>query len=220
MSGDGGDIRGVMSPKPEPSGAFAGGAAGVGGAGVRAMTPEEFSARLQSAWRSLWLIAAAVLGQRSDADDVLQEAAMIGLRKIGEFDPATNFAAWMGGIVRNVARNHARKRVRRKTMPSDPQSIDQSRESRERAAEGPEFDRRGRVGPEQAAFDDRVMQALEGLEDTARACLLLRTLKNLPYREISALLSIPEGTAMSHVHRARQSLRQRLSADRPERSHT
>jgi RNA polymerase sigma-70 factor (ECF subfamily) len=168
----------------------------------------------------LWLIAAAVLGQRSDADDVLQEAAMIGLRKIGEFDPATNFAAWMGGIVRNVARNHARKRVRRQTTPSDPQSIDQSRVARPDGEQGPEFDRRGRITPEQAAFDDRVMHALDGLEDTARACLLLRTLRNLPYREISALLGIPEGTAMSHVHRARQFLRQRLSAGQPERSIT
>jgi RNA polymerase sigma-70 factor (ECF subfamily) len=177
------------------------------------MAPEEFSARLQSASRSLWLIAAAVLGQRSDADDVLQEAAMIGLRKVAEFDPATNFAAWMGGIVRNVARNHARKRIRRQTSPADPGVIDQSRTAAEEPVAAPAFDRRGHLTADQPDFDDRVMHALEKLEDTARACLLLRTLKDLPYREISALLGIPEGTAMSHVHRARQFLRQQLSAD-------
>src|SRR5438067_727226 len=76
-------------------------------AGGTHLTPEEFSARLEASARSLWLIAAAVLGERSDADDALQEAAMIGLRKVAEFDPATNFGAWMGGIVRNVSRNIA-----------------------------------------------------------------------------------------------------------------
>lgn len=205
------DIQGVITPKSEPSGALAGAGPRVGE--TRALTPEEFSARLQASSRSLWLIAAAVLGQRSDADDVLQEAAMIGLRKVAEFDPATNFAAWMGGIVRNVARNHARKRVRRQTSPSDPHSIDQAHTSSDGVAAGPEFDRRGKMSADQSEFDDRVVHALDRLEDTARACLLLRTLKNLPYREISVLLGIPEGTAMSHVHRARQFLRQQLSAD-------
>lgn len=199
-----------MGSKPEPAAADAQARPGVRGAGV--LTPEEFSARLQGCSRSLWLIAAAVLGERFDADDVLQEAAMIGLRKVHEFDPATNFAAWMGGIVRNVARNYARKRQRRQTAPADPRSIDQARTAAGNPGPAPEFDRSGRLPPDQAEFDDQVLRALGQLEETARACLLLRTLRNLPYREISALLGIPEGTAMSHVHRARQYLRHHLAA--------
>jgi RNA polymerase sigma-70 factor (ECF subfamily) len=209
------DIQKSMSLHPEPST----GARGRPRTEDRLrLTREEFSARLQTSSRSLWLIAAAVLGHRSDADDVLQEAAMIGLSKIDEFDPETNFAAWMGGIVRNVARNHARKRVRRQTAPADPRTIDQSRTAADEARPSPSFDRRGRMAPDQAVFDDRVLGALNQLEETARACLLLRTLRSLPYREISALLGIPEGTAMSHVHRARQFLRQTLGS--PERRPT
>ena len=136
---------------------------------------------------------------------------MIGLRKIGEFDPDTSFSAWMGGIVRNVARNHARKRVRRQTTPADPVALDQSAA---RAAEGeiaPAFDRRGALSPDQAVFDDRLMRALAELDETARTCLFLRTLDDLPYRDISQILGIPEGTAMSHVHRSRHTLRAKLS---------
>jgi RNA polymerase sigma-70 factor (ECF subfamily) len=203
------DMKRVMSPHPEPPAAFAG---KPGGGSVRPLSPEEFSARLGEVSRSLWLIAAAVLGERADADDVLQEAAMIALRKIGEFDPSTNFSAWMGGIVRNVARNSARKRVRRQTAPADPRTIDQSRTASLEPGATPAFDRRGQLPPDQAEFDDRVLHALNRLEETARACLLLRTLRDLPYREISALLGIPEGTAMSHVHRARHFLRQQLTA--------
>src|SRR5688572_23487851 len=104
-----GDIPPSMSPASEPAEPPADSRA----VGRGPLGPAEFSERLQSASRTLWLIAAAVLGRRSDADDVLQEAAVIGLRKLSDFDPATNFAAWMGGIVRNVARNQARKNIRR-----------------------------------------------------------------------------------------------------------
>jgi len=154
-----------------------------------------------------------VLGRRTDAEDVLQEAAMIGLRKISDFEEGTNFAAWMGGIVRNVARNHARKRRRRATADADPQVIDASRTARPGSVSEPGLDRRGRVDADEAGFDDRVRRALETLDETARACLLLRTLRELPYREIALLLDIPEGTAMSHVHRSRQSLRALLKGD-------
>jgi DNA-directed RNA polymerase specialized sigma24 family protein len=41
--------------------------------------------------------------------------------------------------------------------------------------------------------------------------LLLRTIEQMEYSEISKVLQIPEGTAMSHVHRARQHLRERLA---------
>jgi RNA polymerase sigma-70 factor (ECF subfamily) len=55
------------------------------------------------------------------------------------------------------------------------------------------------------------MRALRGVSEVARACLLLRTLEGMPYARISELLQIPEGTAMSHVHRTRQFLRERLA---------
>jgi RNA polymerase sigma-70 factor (ECF subfamily) len=156
-------------------------------------------------------VAAAVLGARADAEDVLQDAAMIGLAKLDRFDADTSFVAWMSGIVRNVARNHARKRQRRHTTPTDPVSIDQSRAASGPAERAPDFDRRGRLSAGQSPFDDAVLSALNILEETARACLLLRTLRDMPYKEIAQVLGIPEGTAMSHVHRARQALRSHLS---------
>ena len=68
----------------------------------------------------------------------------------------------------------------------------------------------GELGDARECFDDRVLAGLNTLEETARACLLLRTLLDMPYREISLALDIPQGTAMSHVYRARRQLRERL----------
>jgi RNA polymerase sigma-70 factor (ECF subfamily) len=75
----------------------------------------------------------------------------------------------------------------------------------------------GQIAPDQASFDDKLAAALQELSDEARSCLLLRIVEQLSYAEISALLNIPEGTAMSHVHRSKAALRKRL-ADGPEKS--
>lgn len=199
------DISRQMQPKAQ--------AAATGGSGVdsstkggAALSPVEFSSRLDAASRTLWLIAASVLGQREGAEDVVQESALIGLQKIGEFDSETNFAAWMGGIVRNVARNAARKSHRRHTSSADPAMLDTSTPA---SSLGPSTADETEV--DQSSFDQHVLAALNELEEVPRACLLLRTVRQMSYREIAAVLAIPEGTAMSHVHRARHAMRKRLS---------
>jgi RNA polymerase sigma-70 factor, ECF subfamily len=175
------------------------------------LAPGEFSAQLEPLRRSLWVIAAAVVGSagggREEAEDIVQEAAVIALAKLNEFEPSTSFAAWMGQIVRNLARNHARKQQRRRTINADSAVLDRV---------GIGVGGHGSADPpvsQWVQFDSRVLQALDELDELARSCLLLRTIRELPYKEISSLLGIPEGTAMSHVHRARQALRARLADD-------
>jgi RNA polymerase sigma-70 factor (ECF subfamily) len=188
------------------------------GGGPRGGTPlsrAEFAILFQDHARVLWTVAAAVLGEASEADDVLQEAALLALPKVGSFDPRTSFVAWMSSFVRNVALNHARKRGRRGMRVVDAEELGGSgaaahlngeAQRRERLP----IDRRGELTLDQAAFDDRVQAALRALAPTARAALLLRTVLELSYGEISAVLAIPEGTAMSHVHRSRVALRHAL----------
>lgn len=167
----------------------------------RSLSSAEFADRLRESWSTLWCVAAAVIGDRAEAEDAVQEASMIGLRKLDTFDPETNFGAWMGQIVRNVARNHARRRHR---------------------WSGASLDAEGGAGLEPQApsdeapvsmdgFDAGLVEALGELSETARTCLLLRTTCDLSYREIAMALEIPEGTAMSHAHRSRKYLRDRLA---------
>ena len=61
------------------------------------------------------------------------------------------------------------------------------------------------------SFDDEVLRALNSLSDDARICVMLRIVEKLTYKEISSYMEIPEGTAMSMVHRARTSLRKSLA---------
>lgn len=158
------------------------------------LTREAFAAEFAGQRPSFVCLAAAVLGTRQGAEDVVQEAALTALGKLEQFEPGTNFGAWMGRIVRWTALNHGRARTRHKgpALVAEPAAPT--------AADALALD-----------FDDRLMRALATLDVTARAALLLRTVLELDYRRISALLEIPEGTAMSHVHRSREALRRALS---------
>lgn len=173
---------------------------------VAPLAPAEFAQRFQESARVLWTVAAGILGTRGQAEDVLQEAAVIGLSKLEQFDPQTSFTAWMGTIVRFVALNTARRSSRRSESNLDecPEP-----EDRGQSAAAGVVDEQGRLAAD-PPFDDLLLHALRELPPTARACLLLRVVLELDYRSIASTLNLPEGTAMSHVHRARQTLRTRL----------
>lgn len=166
-----------------------------GGAGIDAAA---FASLFSGASKGLWCIAAAIVRDRSLAHDIVQEAAVTALGKLDQFSPGTSFAAWMGQIVRYTALNELRRGKRARTTPVDPHTMVHARANE---ASTPEMD----------GMDPALQSALDTLEDTARTCLIMRTVMDMPYRNISAALGIPEGTAMSHVHRSRTALRSVLA---------
>jgi RNA polymerase sigma-70 factor (ECF subfamily) len=187
------------------------------GADVRArpaattrLAESDFARLYQDNWRVLWCAAVGVLGDRTFAHDVVQQAAVVGLQRLDQFEPSTSFVAWMIQIVRNIALNESRKRGRRRTGSVDPVSLDAG-PSRQRSVDsGAVLTGRGQIAAGSEPFDDNLMRALDDLEETPRGCLLLRIVLDMPYRDISLALNIPEGTAASHVHRARAALRRSL----------
>ena len=176
------------------------------------MSRGEFAAEYEKAYRVLWVVAAGVLGRSSGADDIVQEAALLALRKIDEFAPGTHFAAWMAQMVRFVALNHLRKQSRNPAGSLDEADARVRGLPHGAGSEKSELrlGSRGELPPDQTSFDDRLMRGLESLSDVARACLLLRTLEGMDYEQIGQVLGVPQGTAMSHVHRSRMRLRQQL----------
>ncbi len=159
------------------------------------LTPSVFAAHFRESSRVLWCVAAGVLGDRSQAEDVLQEAALTALGKLATFHPGSSFVAWMSQYVRFVALNHRRKQERRR------RALD---------AEGPGEVSVADPASDREGFDANVQRALASLGETPRTCLLLKTVVELEYTEIAELLDIPAGTAMSHVSRARAKMKKLL----------
>lgn len=177
------------------------------------LSEAEFATLFAASFRKLWLIAVGIIGEAALAEDAVQDAAVTALAKRDQFQPGTNFTAWMSQMVRFVALNQYRKQRKRKAASLEGSEIDVAAPAATSlvGAATVRVTPRGDLPGDQPHFDDRIMRALSGVADVARACLLLRTLEDLEYAEISALLGIPEGTAMSHVHRTRQYLRERLA---------
>lgn len=170
----------------------------------------DFSTLFAQSQRAMWLIAVSMVRDHALAEDIVQEAAITAYRKFEQFEPGTRFGAWMGQIVRNIALNQARKRRNRREAGVTPEDLQRPASPDQPATLA--ASQAGRVPENQGWFDDVVLRALEALSEIPRACLLLRTIEGLSYAEISGMLEIPEGTAMSHVHRSRSTLRQQLAS--------
>lgn len=155
-----------------------------------------FEAAYKASAKALWCIAVAIVKDRSLAHDIVQESALIALGKLSEFDRTTSFAAWAGQIVRFTALNELRKKGRA------PASVETSPITSGARIDAPPA--------HEAELRARLASSVDSLDEVPRTCLLMRTVMGMSYQEISSSLGIPEGTAMSHVHRARQALRDRL----------
>ncbi len=161
---------------------------------------QEFAQQFSRSFPVLWTIAAGITGNRTRADNVVQDAALIGVDKFDQFQPGSSFTTWMAPMVRSVALNAMRK----EQQAGDART---NADVRDVAQEKPLED--------QPQFDDAMMRAVGEVGEAARACLLLRTLHGMDYSEISALLGIPQAAAMTHVHRARDFLRRHLGGAKP-----
>jgi len=117
---------------------------------------------------------------------------------------------WLAGVVKYCALNVRRKRIRRKTNSVDPSDMQGFVVDSSMPETASKIDAKN-LETLKDSFDDEVMRALENISDDARTCLLLKSVEKMSYKEIATLMQIPEGTAMSMVHRARTSLRKELA---------
>jgi RNA polymerase sigma-70 factor (ECF subfamily) len=139
---------------------------------------------------------------RSEAEDLVQETFTKALRGFSSFRAGTNFRAWIYRILRN---SFLSSRTGLKTMVAlDEES------AAELEAEGPTPE----IQLIEQANREMVQQALERLPVPFREILLLCEVEEMSYQEISETLSIPMGTVMSRLSRARKALRIDLLAKR------
>ena len=173
------------------------------------LTTREFIELLEDVKDALYRHALRTCWKRDQAADVVQEAIMIAWRELHRFERGTNFKAWIFRILihttyrYNKRKHHRRERSFEETGHDFEQQM-QREDTWARLRENPALLR--------DLLDDRLAVALDDLRDEERQCLLLRLVDGFTYREIAEMLSMPLGTVMSHVHRARMNLRERLAS--------
>jgi RNA polymerase sigma-70 factor (ECF subfamily) len=147
---------------------------------------------------SLYNFARWLAGSQNDAEDLVQETYLKAFRSYASFAPGTNFRGWIFQILKNTYLASCAKLERRMTIAVD------SEEDLPATSVTPESLLIGR------SDIDAVRCAIEKLPIIFREVILLCDVEDASYREIAEILSIPIGTVMSRLARARKMLRESL----------
>ncbi len=178
----------------------------------------EFEGLLAPILDQAYGVALRLTRNPADAEDLVQEAALLAFRGFATFVRGTNFRAWFLRILTNAFLSS-----RRRQRPEDhavsldeappPSALLQRRahetvtgEPAEGALRGADVvrDVLGRLEGEQVAA------AVDALPDEFRAVAALYFLQDLSYQEIADVLGIPVGTVRSRLHRGRALLQRNL----------
>ena len=134
--------------------------------------------------------ARSLCHDRTQADDLAQEALASAWRHRGAFTPGTNLKAWVFRIVRNQFYSDRRRSWR--VCPLDPDTAAETLVA---------------VSDPNAALQlDDVRRAMLKLSDEQREALTLIGVTGLSYEEVAAICGCSQGTIKSRVSRARRRL--------------
>jgi RNA polymerase sigma-70 factor (ECF subfamily) len=160
-----------------------------------ARTLDAFEALSDRCLDDSYRLAAVILRDPTEAQDVVHDAVLLGWRKFGSLRDPARFDAWFGRIVLNLCRDRlrARNRGRVREVMLGAQI---------------ELGRRDDFGL--VAQRDAIAAAFPKLDPDLQLVVALRFYKELQLEAISELLGIPLGTVKSRLHTGLRRLRAEL----------
>jgi len=149
----------------------------------------------------LYNLAHWLTGDRTDAEDLVQETYAKALKGIKSFQEGTNFRAWMYRILRNTFLTSRSGLQAKNTVFLEDEEGDGTIPTHS-------------VTPEFIALQlensTAVINAIAALPILYREVLLLSDIEELSYKEVAQVLAVPIGTVMSRLSRGRNLLKQAL----------
>ena len=153
-------------------------------------------------YQQVYSVARTILGDRSGAEDVLQDAFLTVATEARKYEPRGRFRAWIMRIVRNRCLNRlAAERARRAVTGGGLEII-------EPPARDPPPDELVQTD-EQVAI---VRAGIADLPERQREAMALYAFGQMHYREIAEVLDAPINTVKTLIHRARASLARSLES--------
>ena len=149
--------------------------------------------------------ARVLAGDAARADDLVQETLARGWEKRRLWQPGTDLRAWLFTIMHNVFVNQRAGAMREAANVSLDAESDTGFGAWQVPVPAAQFAR-----VELA----EILQQVGRLPAEQRETLLLAAVEEMKYEEIAAMMSVPVGTVMSRLSRAREKLR-RMSDERP-----
>jgi len=184
------------------------------GSVTRGESPEqrraEFETLLAPVLEPAYRTAYHLTRSRADAEDLVQDAALLACRGFASFQTGTNFRAWFSRILTNCFYSKYRKRQREGT----PVELDEAPELylySQSAAAGLHERSDDPATALMARLDtEQVSAAIESLPEEYRVAATLYFVQDFSYQEIAEVLGVPVGTVRSRLHRGRRILQKTL----------
>jgi RNA polymerase sigma-70 factor (ECF subfamily) len=139
-------------------------------------------------------IAARMLGDRAEAEDLAQDVFVKAYHSLGDFHGEAQFATWLYRITANSCLNYRKKRQRERQFKTDLTDLDPLRSN---GASSPH------AVLERQQLKDQLEKSIRALPEDQRIVLILRDVEGLSYEDIAGCLGIELGTVRSRLHRAR-----------------
>jgi RNA polymerase sigma-70 factor, ECF subfamily len=155
---------------------------------------EEFRRQLPGLLPRLSRFSMALTHSRSAADDLVQAACERALTRLDQWNPETRLDSWLFRIMQTMRLNELRARKVRERHADDEARVPLVHQE----------------NPERRLTLIRAQQEILKLPDDLRLVLILACVEGFSYQETADTLSIPLGTVMSRLARARLLLMERL----------
>ncbi len=167
--------------------------------------PEALEQLIRLTQNDVYTLARRLVGDPEDAFDVAQEAYVRAIRSLHKFRGDSAFSTWMYRITANVAFTHRARAKRRRA------------ESLERLeSEKAPVPASGDQPPDKAAITaiayEEVLDALDRLPHGSRAVVVLKDIYGMSHEEIAESLGITVAACKVRLFRARQRLKETLTA--------
>jgi RNA polymerase sigma-70 factor, ECF subfamily len=137
-----------------------------------------------------------ILGDRARAEDVVQEVFLHAWKSFQRFEAGTNCRAWLFKILFHCVHHHRRKWFRFPVLSQSSETLEATL-----VFTAPV--------PEQLT-DSEILAALSRIPRDYRTVVLLVDVEEFAYKEAADILSVPIGTVMSRLSRARKLLKEQL----------
>jgi RNA polymerase sigma-70 factor (ECF subfamily) len=160
---------------------------------------------LNELYRKSLVFAVQLLGNKSEAEDVVQSSMEKALSHPKAPKGGVDLQKWLYRVVRNAAIDRIRQQSRETSIDDESESYAAS--YAKESHESPE----SQLESEQIRM--RLQSALKALSVHHRELVVLRDYHGHSYDDIAEILSIPKGTVMSRLHRARLALRDALTSN-------
>ncbi len=151
------------------------------------MDKQTYLEALESRRESLFRVAWAILGNRADVADALQDTALMAWKNRHTLRDEQYLGTWLTRICINASRAICRRR----------KAVISLEDMTQMASPPP---------------DPTLALALRALPEALRMPLVLQYMEGMTYEEIARVLRLPVTTVRSRIHRAKEKLRKELEA--------